>query len=173
MGCVLPPAPFDLVNLLFDLERLQVVEFRFMGLELGMEFIFASLLLVCVSTGVLYSAKRPITPYIPNKWATYSLIPFEKYHSPPLIARSQIVASMVEFYGRDDVRLSRQWHVSWGQNAIKARAKGPQYGPSVISSTSPLSPKHLDNRSASNPGPHPILSREYWCTVARHDLVKM
>ena len=66
-----------------------------------------------------------MAPYVPNKWAAYSLIPFEKYHSSPLIACSQIVASMVELYGRDDVRLSRQWHVSWGQDATEARATGP------------------------------------------------
>jgi hypothetical protein len=28
MGCILSPAPFDLVDLLFDLERFEIIELR-------------------------------------------------------------------------------------------------------------------------------------------------
>lgn len=45
---VLPFAPLDLVDLLLDLERLEVVEFRFVRLELGVELVFAAFFL-CVS----------------------------------------------------------------------------------------------------------------------------
>jgi hypothetical protein len=45
MGSILSPAPLDLVNLLFYLEGFQVIEFGFMGLEFGMEFVFASFFL--------------------------------------------------------------------------------------------------------------------------------
>ena len=39
------PAPFNLVNFFFYLERFEVVEFGLVRLELGVEFIFASFLL--------------------------------------------------------------------------------------------------------------------------------
>lgn len=38
-------APLDLVDLLFDLERLEVVEFGLVGLELGMELVLAGFFL--------------------------------------------------------------------------------------------------------------------------------
>lgn len=45
MSSVLPFAPLDLVNLLLDLERLEIIELGFMGLELCVELVFAVLLL--------------------------------------------------------------------------------------------------------------------------------
>lgn len=42
---VLAAAPFDLVDLLLYLERLEIIELGLMGLELGMELVFAGLLL--------------------------------------------------------------------------------------------------------------------------------
>ena len=45
MGGVLSFAPLDLVDLLLDLQRLEIVEFGFMGLELGVELVLASLFL--------------------------------------------------------------------------------------------------------------------------------
>lgn len=50
MRCILPLAPFDFINLFFNFERFQVVEFGFVGLEFGMELIFAGFFL---STSVL------------------------------------------------------------------------------------------------------------------------
>lgn len=49
MGGILSSAPFDLIDLLFYLERFKVIEFWFMGLKLGMEFVFACFLLLMVS----------------------------------------------------------------------------------------------------------------------------
>ena len=45
MGSILSPAPLDLVDLLFYLERLEVIELGFVGLELGMKFVLAGFLL--------------------------------------------------------------------------------------------------------------------------------
>ena len=45
----MPSAPLDLVDLLFDLERLQVIEFRLVRLEFGMELVFAGFFLLLVS----------------------------------------------------------------------------------------------------------------------------
>ena len=49
MRCILPPAPLDLVDFFFYLERLELVEFWFVGLELRVEFVLASFLLPMVS----------------------------------------------------------------------------------------------------------------------------
>lgn len=45
VGGILAAAPLDFVDLLLDLQRLQVVELGLMGLEFGVEFVFARLLL--------------------------------------------------------------------------------------------------------------------------------
>ena len=45
VGRVLTLAPLDLVDLFLDLQTLQVVELRFMGLEFCMELVLASLFL--------------------------------------------------------------------------------------------------------------------------------
>ena len=45
MRRILAATPFDLVDLFFDLEGLEVVELRLVRLELGVELVFASLLL--------------------------------------------------------------------------------------------------------------------------------
>jgi hypothetical protein len=42
---VLPFAPFDFVDLLFNLQRLEVIEFRLMRLKFSVKFVFAGLLL--------------------------------------------------------------------------------------------------------------------------------
>lgn len=50
MGSILPTTPFDLVDLFFNFQGLQVIEFGFMRLELGVEFVFAGFLLFQEST---------------------------------------------------------------------------------------------------------------------------
>lgn len=45
MGGILALAPLDLVYLFFDFERLEVVEFRFVGLELCVKLVFTCLFL--------------------------------------------------------------------------------------------------------------------------------
>lgn len=52
MRSILPPTPLDFVDLLFYFEGLEVVEFRFMGLEFCMEFILACFFLDHVSLWV-------------------------------------------------------------------------------------------------------------------------
>lgn len=49
MRRVLALAPLDLVDLLLDLEGLEVVEFGLVGLELGVELVFAGFFLGIVS----------------------------------------------------------------------------------------------------------------------------
>jgi hypothetical protein len=45
MGSILSFTPLDLVDLLLDLERLEVIKLGFMGLELCVELVFAALFL--------------------------------------------------------------------------------------------------------------------------------
>lgn len=45
MRGILAATPLDLVDLLFYLKRLEVVELGFVGLKLGVEFVLARLLL--------------------------------------------------------------------------------------------------------------------------------
>lgn len=45
MRRILAATPFDLVDLFFDFKRLEVVELGLVRLELGVELVFASLLL--------------------------------------------------------------------------------------------------------------------------------
>jgi hypothetical protein len=63
-------APSNSVDLLLDLERLEVVEFGFVGLEFGVELVLAALLAV---------------------------VAFEQDDSAALVARRKVVASVVEF----------------------------------------------------------------------------
>ena len=49
MCCVLALAPADLIDLLLDLERLEIVELWLVRLELGVELVLASLFLFCRS----------------------------------------------------------------------------------------------------------------------------
>lgn len=49
MRCVLPPTPFDFIDLLLYFQGFEVIEFGFVGLELGMKFVFASFLLLGLS----------------------------------------------------------------------------------------------------------------------------
>ena len=51
MSSVLSFAPLDLVDLLLNLERLEVVELWFVRLELGVELVFATLFLLIGAYG--------------------------------------------------------------------------------------------------------------------------
>jgi hypothetical protein len=46
---VLSSAPFDLVDLLLDFQRLEVIELRLVGLELSVKLIFAAFFLFVTS----------------------------------------------------------------------------------------------------------------------------
>lgn len=45
MGGILSPAPLDFVDLFLDFKRLEVVELGLVGLEFGMELVFAGFFL--------------------------------------------------------------------------------------------------------------------------------
>lgn len=49
VGGILSSAPLDLVDLLLDLQGLEIVELGLVGLELGMELVFAGFFLEQVS----------------------------------------------------------------------------------------------------------------------------
>ena len=49
MRRILPTAPFDLIDLLLYFKGLEIVEFRFMGLELCMKLVLAGFLLLQLS----------------------------------------------------------------------------------------------------------------------------
>lgn len=49
MGRILTTAPLDLVDFLFDLQRLEIVKFGLVRLELGVEFVFAGFFLQALS----------------------------------------------------------------------------------------------------------------------------
>lgn len=71
---------------------------------------------------------------------TYSLVPLEKNHPAPLVSGSQIIPSVVKFDGRNDI--SYKFTLVLNTNELRDWVR--IILPSVISSTSPLSPKHLD-----------------------------
>jgi hypothetical protein len=73
---ILSFAPLDLVDLLFDFEGLQVVEFGLVRLELGMELVFARLFLI--STSAAFTSLR-------GSSNTYSLVPLEEHHAATLV----------------------------------------------------------------------------------------
>lgn len=41
MGSILPTAPFDLIDLLFDFQGFEIVELGFVGLEFSMKLVLA------------------------------------------------------------------------------------------------------------------------------------
>lgn len=45
MGGIGTSTPFDFVDLLFDLQTLQIVKLGFVGLKLGVEFVFTTFFL--------------------------------------------------------------------------------------------------------------------------------
>merc|ERR1719160_228760 len=78
-------APFDLVDLLFYLKGFQIIELGLVGLELGMELVFAGLL---------------------------RFVPFEQYNSSSFVASGEIVASVIELDGGDNIGFRDVFHIS-------------------------------------------------------------
>ena len=97
MGGILTAAPLDLIDLLLDLQGFEVVEFGLVGLELGVEFIFACFFLrddhICqhspwsffISTIFKDVDGRPSAAFFYNR-GTDSLVPLEQDDSASLIA---------------------------------------------------------------------------------------
>lgn len=100
VGSVLSTTPFDLVDLLFDLEGLEVIEFGLVGLELGVELVLASFFLPRQLENAhdddadIIESKRP---------AAHSLVALEQNNPPTLVTSRQIVARVVELNGRYDI----------------------------------------------------------------------
>ena len=121
MRGILSPTPADLVDLLLDLERLEVVKLGLVRLELGVELVLAALLLRTAKTsrgGRKSQRKCPVHALVHRQQAlrccaaamraqamtiTHRLIPLEQHHTTALVARGKIVARMVEFDRRDNV----------------------------------------------------------------------
>lgn len=81
---------------------------------------------------------------------TYRLVPLKENYSTPFVSRRKVVTRMIELDRGDDI--------SWRGKAVSKIRRSSQEGklvswmcgrfrvpniPSVMSSTSPLSPKHL------------------------------
>jgi hypothetical protein len=81
MRSILSPAPLDLVDLLFYLEGLQVVEFGFVGLKFGMELIFAGFFLNDVSSIIPVDATSCCAPR-----CAYRLVPLEEDNSSAFVS---------------------------------------------------------------------------------------
>ena len=109
MRSILPAAPLDLVYLFLYLQGFEVVEFRFVRLELRMKFVFACLFLLDVSVDAFKLATLVGFPKATGQSSsTYGLISFEQYHSPTLVSRRKVVASMIE--------LNSRYYVRYGQD---------------------------------------------------------
>lgn len=89
----------------------------------------------------------------------YRLVSLKQYHAAALVSCCEVIARLVELNGGDDI--------SYGccQNGV-LMAKLPKwavvvYVPSVMSSTSPLSPKHLAESVL------PTRRTRAWCSCAK------
>lgn len=102
MRSILPPAPADLVDFLFNLERLQVVELGLVRLELGVEAVLAPLLL-----------------------AIRTIVALEHHHTTALVTGGEVIASRIELNGRDDVGLGDVVDIAL---VTKALRKTPRHG---------------------------------------------
>lgn len=143
--------PLDLVDLLFDFEGLEVIELGLVRLELGVEFVFASFFLLSTlgmsrSSAVIAGATRPVT---------HCFVALEQNNSSTLITGCQVVTRMVELNGRYDVGWLQVSMVNLGEGTTGLIPRGVSI-PSVISSTSPLSPKHLAGKLRQQRGYHKI-----------------
>lgn len=82
MGVILSAAPLDLVDLLFDLEGLEVVEFGLVGLKLCVKFVLAGFLLWRVS--LIRSGADVASPVKP-RGATHGLVTLEQHDTSALV----------------------------------------------------------------------------------------
>lgn len=111
MGGILSSTPLDLVDLLFDLEGLEVIELGLVRLELGVEFVFASFFLLGTSGT---SRNSTIIVHSPEP-ATHCFVALEQDNSSTLVTCCQVVSRMVELNGRYDVGWLQVSTVNLGQ----------------------------------------------------------
>lgn len=110
VGGILSSTPLDLVDLLFDFERLEVIELGLVRLELGVEFVLAGFFLLATSG---MSRNSTVSTQSPGP-ATHCFVALEKDNSSTLITCCQIVSCMVELNGRYDVGYLRVSRVNLG-----------------------------------------------------------
>ena len=150
VGSILSPTPLDLVDLLFDFEGLEVIELGFVRLEFGVEFVLAGFFLLDMSG----TSRSSTVIAVAAEPTTHCFVALEQDNSSTLITGCQVVSCMVELNGRYDVR--------WPQVSVVILGGEEGYIPrgvsipSVISSTSPLSPKHLAGKLRQQRGYHKI-----------------
>lgn len=97
MRGILSPAPLDLVDLFFDFEGFEVIEFGFVRLKLGMELVFAGLFLreESVMAGIRTGLGE----------IAYGFITLEEDDTSALVTSGQVVSGVIELDGGDDVGL--------------------------------------------------------------------
>ena len=104
MGRVLPFAPLDLIDLLFDLQRLEVIELWLVGLKLGVKLVLASLFLPRKAT---WTGQNITTPSrktrLRGRRAAYHLIALEEDDTATLVTSGKVITGRVELYTRYDV----------------------------------------------------------------------
>ena len=79
-----------------------------MGLKLCMEFVLAGFFLPLVSKALLIHNPRgqTIAAYeLRLVVGTHCFVPLKQHNSPAFVACRKVISSVVEFDGRDDVRL--------------------------------------------------------------------
>lgn len=96
MGCVLSSTPFDFIYLLLNLQRLQVIKLRFMGLEFGMKFVFAGFLLQIVSVIKGCSTAEANSNIAKAQLITHCLVSLEEHYTASFVASRQIITSMIK-----------------------------------------------------------------------------
>ena len=95
VGWILPLEPPDLVDLLFDLQTLQVVELWLVALEGGVDIVFAP----------------------PGKTVLAGCVPLEDDHPAPLVSCCQKLPILVELHARNDVGWESNFqYCSWEFN---------------------------------------------------------
>ena len=84
MRGILPFAPFDLVDFFLNLQGFEIIEFGFMRLKLGVEFVLACFLLFVTSWDQTRSKESAL--YMTQ--VTYCFVPFEEYDASALVTSS-------------------------------------------------------------------------------------
>lgn len=140
MRSILSTAPLDLVYLFLDFERLQVVKLGLMGLELGVKFVFARFFLKRVrdpaSTAWGEGGLEELSKAVPSRFVQIELLALLCHQWQGNFPCDQTLPSRL-------CRLGPAVSISIGQHTSEERDCLSGGEPSVISSTSPLSPKHL------------------------------
>ena len=127
MCSVLSLAPLDLIDLLLDLQRLEVVELWFVRLELGVELVLAILFLWerdAAHGGRTGRVSTPRSGRPSGGRGAYHLIALEQDDTAALVAGREVVACRVELDGGDDVGCGAGRDKTLGGVAREGRGAG-------------------------------------------------